>query len=301
MRTPWGWTTALALLCSTAFVAAAGQSRPAQRPAHHRTGVPTAVRSRAGLVMEPAAKALLQEVAAAYRRARALSGEIVVREKMGLQDQTVSGKFRALRPNYLYLEEGSPPMQILASDGKTLYTVAAGRYTKRAAPPDGRNLCPFPPLDAFFGPAGLTTLFGGPEAAGEVRLDPDVTVGGATYRVVHVKTTRPRTEELRFYIGPDRMVHRIRQQSTAGKDTMSVQIDMRGLQVDPPLHPQAFAYQPPAELKLYDASKSMEDNLVPVGSPSPEFSIRSPAGGAVSLAGARRGRKAVLVNFWFYG
>ena len=45
----------------------------------------------------------------------------------------------------------------------------------------------------------------------------------------------------------------------------------------------------------------MDAKLVKVGKPAPLFSIPGPKGGTVDLAQTLRGKKAILVNFWFYG
>ena len=61
-----------------------------------------------------------------------------------------------------------------------------------------------------------------------------------------------------------------------------------------------FAYTLPPNAKEmqmpdYDAK------LVPVGKQVPVFDLLKPNGGKVTLTSALKGKKAVLVNFWFYG
>jgi hypothetical protein len=43
-----------------------------------------------------------------------------------------------------------------------------------------------------------------------------------------------------------------------------------------------------------------EAKLLPAGKVAPDFNLPMPRGGQLSLTDARRGKKAVLVNFWFY-
>lgn len=41
--------------------------------------------------------------------------------------------------------------------------------------------------------------------------------------------------------------------------------------------------------------------MVPVGKPAPAFTLEKASGGKVSLAQAVKGKKATIINFWFYG
>ncbi|MBL8066513.1 MAG: hypothetical protein JNM34_11760 [Chthonomonadaceae bacterium] len=41
--------------------------------------------------------------------------------------------------------------------------------------------------------------------------------------------------------------------------------------------------------------------LIPIGKPLPGFTLKLAKGGSLSLSQAIKGRKATLVNFWFYG
>ena len=64
-----------------------------------------------------------------------------------------------------------------------------------------------------------------------------------------------------------------------------------------------FAYVPPKEATLY-APPSLDaynKKLLAVGSVAPKFALSAPTGGRVELAEALKGKKAVLVNSWFYG
>ena len=49
------------------------------------------------------------------------------------------------------------------------------------------------------------------------------------------------------------------------------------------------------------AQQDMTSGLLAIGSKAPAFSVNSPRGGKISLASVIKGKKATLVNFWFYG
>jgi cytochrome oxidase Cu insertion factor (SCO1/SenC/PrrC family) len=46
--------------------------------------------------------------------------------------------------------------------------------------------------------------------------------------------------------------------------------------------------------------QQMDGKLVSGGKPAPTFALRDPKGQPVTLSDVISGRKAVLVNFWFY-
>lgn len=41
--------------------------------------------------------------------------------------------------------------------------------------------------------------------------------------------------------------------------------------------------------------------LLPLGRQAPLFTLPTPTGGEISLSAALQGKKALLINFWFYG
>lgn len=74
----------------------------------------------------------------------------------------------------------------------------------------------------------------------------------------------------------------------------------KDLKLDVSMKPEQFAWQPPADAKPYEPP-NYEAKLLPVGSQAPEFRLKSPTGGELSLSEAIKGNKATLVNFWFHG
>ncbi|HEY0867770.1 MAG TPA: hypothetical protein VGE01_10340 [Fimbriimonas sp.] len=75
-----------------------------------------------------------------------------------------------------------------------------------------------------------------------------------------------------------------------------------------------FAWSPPADWSLLDQGKSEakdppgssgEDEytakLLKVGTVAPDFKAKTTSGSTISLSAQRKGKKATLVNFWFYG
>lgn len=74
----------------------------------------------------------------------------------------------------------------------------------------------------------------------------------------------------------------------------------RDLKTDEQFKPEDFAWTPPPGAKDLDKEKSVS-RILPVGAEPPEFSAKLLSGGEVSLKEALKGKKALLLNFWFYG
>lgn len=79
---------------------------------------------------------------------------------------------------------------------------------------------------------------------------------------------------------------------------------LTNLKLGGPAASTLFAFVPPKDATLYDPAailREMEKKLVAVGEDAPPFEVSDPKSKSrVSLAKMLDGRKAVLVNFWFY-
>ena len=74
----------------------------------------------------------------------------------------------------------------------------------------------------------------------------------------------------------------------------------KDLKLDVSMKPEQFAWKPPADAKPYEPP-NYEAKLLPVGAQAPQFTLKTPRGGELSLAEALKGNKATLINFWFHG
>jgi hypothetical protein len=99
----------------------------------------------------------------------------------------------------------------------------------------------------------------------------------------------------------------------------SATVTYSGLQINPEITSKNFAWSPPAgwfqadathprdEPAQEDPSKSSFEppnpwaNLLAVGSMAPQFVLDNARGGKTSFAEELKGKKGLLVNFWFYG
>lgn len=84
---------------------------------------------------------------------------------------------------------------------------------------------------------------------------------------------------------------------------MAMKMAFEDVKLDPGLTPKDFTWTPPqgwTEMNQPEAP-DYTSNLLKMGSKAPAFALKTPAGTKMSLAKAMAGKKATLVNFWFYG
>jgi hypothetical protein len=53
-------------------------------------------------------------------------------------------------------------------------------------------------------------------------------------------------------------------------------------------------------ISRFSLRHSYDEKLTPVGQSAPAFSLPSPTGKQVALSATLKGKKALLLNFWFY-
>jgi len=234
------------------------------------------------------ADALVKRAQEAYRSAKSLEGEGTV--KAGPLSLAV--QFKYLRPNYAHIRISGIPGggdQLLISDGKSLFMVQSRekQYQKQAAPAEG-----LPMLGSS--PDPITAFWStGPLAGGDLKHAGTKEVGGRSYEVVEASGPHGKRT---LYFGASGLLEG---QESGGPSGQAIWVKEQKL--DPDLAPSAFAYTPPAGVKEFDPNEAMNRSLVPVGRQAPGFTLPTPAGGQLSLNSMLKGRKALVLNFWFYG
>ncbi len=258
----------------------------------------TALGAAPGLADEKA-DALLQEVAKATQATQTLTADLSLSQSG--QAQKYEGKVRLKRPNLARITFGAPLNQTIASDGKTLWTLTAeNQYTKQATDPKGRNINGLwaIPVSLFFDPGSLGPL--GPVSATKRQYAGNETVAGQTFQVVEVSGNQPVTYTMKLYVSANKLITRAEIAIKQDKETAKLNAILTNVRTNQPLATASFAYTPPKTAKLYE-EPDYESKLVPVGKEAPKFSLPTATGSHVELAEALKGKKAVLVNFWFHG
>ena len=253
-------------------------------------------------------EALLKEVETATKAVKTLSADLTMslsaKDAEG-RDQTVktAAAVKLKKPNFARIEfaPGKLPKAI-ASDGKNLFTLMPdNRYQKIPVDAQGKNIEAewAAPISMFF--SGRFDGYGGDKPA--PAYVGKQTIEGSDYEVVQTSSVKPFIYTTKLYIAPSKLVTRMEMQITQNKRTFNYSAALKNVKVDAPLSDAAFAYAPPKGATLYKAPSldDYNDKLLAVNSAAPTFALSTPAGGKLTLEDALKNKKAVLVNFWFYG
>ena len=216
---------------------------------------------------------------------------------MSGDNQTINGTVAAMKPNFLQVELKPPAGVTFIADGKNyfVYQGESKQYFKMplaVAPTEFQGMWEGE-IDSFFGgekslPKGTITSLGsgkvGTVDCDRVKVEP--TGNGAT---------------LTYWIGKaDHLIHRTEMIRSANGQSMTQTNTLSNIKLNAPKKAADFAFDPPRGAKLFE-QPDYEAKLVPVGNLAPRFLAPAPTGGDVALTDALKGKKAVLVNFWFYG
>jgi outer membrane lipoprotein-sorting protein len=254
---------------------------------------------------------ILREAFRTLHAAQSMTAELTTERVMtGQPDISGKGTLALKKPNLLNVtllfQTGSRTQkQTFVSDGKNYFTYAGGdkTYMRQPAPKSPTEFVGFweGEVDSFFGGEAnaekVNAVFAGTETIAGIPCD--------LVRVTMKQAGDPRV--LTYAIGQkDRLIYR---SSWTGKANEKVSITqtnrLRNIKLNGPVSASLFAFVPPRDAKLYDpeaALREMEAKLVAVGTEAPAFELTDPqTRSRFSLAKMLDGRKAVLVNFWFYG
>lgn len=246
------------------------------------------------------ADTVLKEVAVATRAAKTLSADVTLTQSDGGPVTTTRGTARLKKPNFARIELGEPFIQTIASDGKTVWLLekAKNQYQKNTADPGGKGLASFTiiPIGMFFDPdfrGFIDPSIKDARFAGKEKLD------GETYQVVEVSGDKPYDFTLRCYVGANKLITRTVLQMKPMDKMITFGATLTNVKVNEPLPDESFTYAPPRDAVIDDPS-NLDDKLVPLGERAYAFSVPTPAGQRLSSADLLRGKKAIIVNFWFY-
>jgi thiol-disulfide isomerase/thioredoxin len=273
---------------------------------------PLAAHAQMGSRIDPQARTLLDEMAAAHQALSGLKATVVVRSYGAGSDRGRTITFAFRRPNQAKaaVADRTGPLAQLSADGKNLivYSVHNKQYTRQASPagPDA--------IAEVLGQTGalLPAFLARPAVLTRVLVRPGVrvaragagTVAGVAVDIVTV--TSPVTRRgpgltLSLAVGrKDHLLRRLTESapgSPAGPKAMHTETVTR-LKADPALTVRDFAFTPPAGVKklAQTAQQAMHDpRLVPGARPFP-IQAKDLAGQPLSLAQYRG--KVVLMDFW---
>src|SRR5579863_812943 len=243
--------------------------------------------------------AVLRQAFATLHAARTYSADFSSVSKMGDQvGRPWKGAMRAMKPNYLRLELADHQKMTTVSDGTNLFSYTSGMpyYYKQPVPPKPTEL----PgswegeIDSFFGGAAnvakVQTTYAG-----------EATVAGVRCAIVKARMHVPERTATYAIGKADHLIRRmVLAQPGPNGATITMVNTLSKIRLNVPLTAGVFAFMPPKTARLYEPP-DYNAKLVKVGREAPNFTMPTPTGGEVALDNALRGKKAVLVNFWFCG
>jgi outer membrane lipoprotein-sorting protein len=238
--------------------------------------------------------AVFKKARAAAAGAKTLEADVV----LNAGGRAMNATLAAAKPNKGILTLRGPDgkaMQTMISTGTDTYMVmdAQKMYQKMPGTAGAQMIGAFPgsPIDAFFQPKNIG-------ATGKSKYIGPTKVGGKTYQVVQV-TGAPGPGGQggqKLFFGAGGLMEGIELAGMPGGGKLTMWL--KNMKVNGPLDQKRFAYTPPAD---YNTQKGPEDSLLPEGKDAPDFRLPQLGGTELALSDARKDKKAVLINFWFYG
>ena len=248
--------------------------------------------------------ALVEKARKLLAETRTMQADVVTVMSAGGDKQTIEAAVQLMRPNLarIQLTRGGPGGQggitliagkdevYIVNEPQKQYVVQPGEqregFWSFGAPAESL-------IAAFFDPKKLA-------ATGTRKYLGKATVNGKSYEVVQATAQQaPRTRK--FHFGATGLVEGVVMQDDRQGQAGTVSIWLKNIRRNVPVPAERFAYSPQAGFEKFDPGAGFEATLLPVGKEAPEFMLAQPGGGQLSLEQARKGKKAVLINFWFHG
>jgi peroxiredoxin/outer membrane lipoprotein-sorting protein len=251
---------------------------------------------------DDASARILEETIARQRGLQSLQADAQLRIDMSMPDgvQKIQGKGRVWleRPNLARIELTGGVGKLYVCDGLRAWRQFPGenQYMESPADPNGKNAVNLPlhAAHAFF---RFEDLWPGPKEATYRHVGQERFAGANCEVIERVQFEGKMTE--RFFIGPERLVRRVVMVLTVGKP-QTIDSQLTRIRLDPRLDPKLFVFRPDPGAKPFILPGSRPDKKLTVGVRAPELVLATPQGKLLSLSELSAGRRAVLVNFWYY-
>lgn len=245
----------------------------------------------------------LQAMVASSRAQRTLAADIVLTWRAHGVERRSKGTIRLMKPNYAVIElVGDYPQRMLVSDGKSRF-VAAGEPTYTIAPVDptgGKIDSPWWGIPfRFFFTQSLNPFGTTPDAKEEIENVERQTAADGTILLVLSARGESVMGSYSAKFSFNEKSHVLEKSSIQfgqGERTALFEATLSNVRLNTPLNVQAFRFVPDRG----QHAASLADSLLQPGDVAPAFTLPSPESGEIVLSAQLRGKKATLVNFWFY-
>lgn len=267
---------------------------------------------------------ILRATANATAAIQTLSATLTITNRTRQGDATYSGPVSLRRPNLARIDVKlyyGNTFSTIASDGKTMWQLTANPQPTQLEVAEG-NVLPLYRI-AYPDPFGHNITF--PKALPAIYffhtdispLSPSLLgvkndvaqsptylgrriISGDVYDVIDEKIIQPYRIDVRLYIGLDHLLRRVewRLPMTSRLDEVYyIEAKLSQVVLNPEIPASQFVYDLPKGMLPYvDVSR---DRLLPIGTKAPDFNIRMLDGENSTLYEILRGKRAVLLDFWF--
>jgi outer membrane lipoprotein-sorting protein len=243
--------------------------------------------------------AIVREAFKKLHQAKTMTADFAIEVKIpgAPAPQTMKVSVAAMKPNFFRFEAQGRGAQSFYADGKDYFILIpqANQFVKQPLDPKPTELPGMweGEIDAFFGgDKGLEK--------GEATYVKEEKVGEVECDVVKVQMKDPDRVAIYAIGKKDRTIYRATLELPAGNGQTVTQTNtLSNVKLNVEKTAADFAFKPPAGAKAFEPP-NFDASLLPVGSKAPDFELATPGGGRLSLSDARKEKKAVLVNFWFY-
>lgn len=228
--------------------------------------------------------------------------------KAGLKQS--SGTIRLMKPNYAYIKlSGDPPFAQLVevSNGTAKYLATSQTsYRRELMDPHGAKIdtpwwgFPF----RFFFSQSLNPFSPTADPTEKVDSVKTAIIDGQSFRILQVHGNSVMGGyQARFFFNSDDVLQRSEVQfgprtktGVFEAKTGAFEATLSKIHLNIPFAKGSFHFTPAAGQE----STSISTGMLAVGQQAPDFTLPSPGGTRLRLSALRRGKKATLVNFWFY-
>jgi RNA polymerase sigma factor (sigma-70 family) len=245
--------------------------------------------------------AILKKARAALDKAHSMSAKLDILESGGGKTNHRIANVALQKPNLgrlTYLDAAGGALRTEISDGRQLYIVynpdkIYHRPLTHGHTPEHLLTSVIPVLAGFW---SSDPLIIGPD---KIEYGGTETIDDQSYDLIRY-SYKDSTSTGKVYFSATTGLLSGWIQSSGGKNPVIARQWLTDIQFDPAIEPITFTFDPNfLGLKEFERSKEFDKALVQVGQATPEFSLARAGGGKLSSADARKGKKAVLVNFWF--
>lgn len=242
----------------------------------------------------------VQKVTQAERSEHSLGADLELTWKTSAGLKRSTGTVRLMKPNYALITlTGDYPLHVLISDGTVRYLAPDDKgYSQESMDPRGEKIDTpwwgFP--YRFFFTQSLNPFSAAADPTEHLDTVRSQSIDGQHFRVLEVHGTGPMGQyRAEFFFGKD-VLERTTVQFGAATKTVVFEARLRHIRLNAPYTIRSFRFVPAAGQK----QTSISGGMLSIGDKAPDFTLPAPEGKQLRLSIERQGKKATLVNFWYY-